>query len=234
MDHDWSPDSATRWLAEAVETGNPLAALPPGIAPRTIAEAETVALAVLEQLELAPCGMRLLHRPGHPTLAGPMIEGRLLPAGATVALGALRAPWFTAAVVGVLGEELEPGALTPPRFSTLHPAIDVSATRYSEQEGDDVALTADLARLGLVVVGRGKVIGPATVATSLGPPGLRRKAVQWDLTQAFAEAAAVARRLGGLPAGALLVLAGLTPPQQAVGPISASIGGLGRVGAVCA
>ncbi|MBU8538288.1 hypothetical protein [Falsiroseomonas tokyonensis] len=231
---DWTPEPATRWLVEAVETGNPLATLPPEIAPRDLAEAEAVALAVLQQLEIAPCGVRLLHRPGAGTLAGPMIEGRLLPNGAPVAMGALRQPVLTAAVIGVLGERLDPDAEEPPRLAALHAAIDISATRFSEEaEADDIALTADLARLGLLVASRGKALAPGRVKAGLGPLGARRKVVSWDLASVFVEAAAFARRLGGLPAGGLLVVAGLTPPSRVGGRVSASLGPLGRVEVVC-
>ena len=230
---DWSPEAAVRWLAEAVETGNPLAALPAEIAPRDLAEAEAVALAVLEQLELVPCGVRLLYRPGAPPLAGPMIEGRLLPKGATIALDALRHPQLTAAAIGVLAEPLLAEVTTPPVFATLHAAIDVSATRHAEDAADNIALTADLARLGLVVAGRGKRLAPGTVPASLAPSGGPRKAVRHDLAAAFEQAATFARRLGGLPAGGLLVVAGLTPPLLVTGPISASLGALGRVEATC-
>ncbi|WP_439598738.1 hypothetical protein [Falsiroseomonas sp.] len=228
----WSPEAATRWLVEAVETGNPLAALPPEVAPRDLAEAEAVALAVLQQLEIPPCGVRLLHRLGRATLAGPMIEGRLLPNGAPVALEALRQPVLTAAAVGVLAEALHPDSAEPPRLAALHAAIDVSATRFGA-EADDLALTADLARLGLVVVGRGKALVPGSIKAGLGPAGARRKVVPWELATAFAEAAAFARRLGGLPAGGLLVVAGLTPPLHPKGTVTASLGPLGRVEAVC-
>jgi hypothetical protein len=54
--------------------------------------------------------------------------------------------------------------------------------------------------------------------------------VEQDLAAAFAEAAAEARAWGGLPAGALLVVAGLTPPAPAdEGILRASLGALGAV-----
>ncbi|WP_270937818.1 hypothetical protein, partial [Falsiroseomonas oryzae] len=59
----WSPEGAARWIAEAVETGNPLGALPDDIAPRDAAQGADVAAEVLARLEIAPCGLRLLRRP---------------------------------------------------------------------------------------------------------------------------------------------------------------------------
>jgi hypothetical protein len=155
---------AARWLAEAVETGNPLAPLPEAVAPRDVAEAEEAAAAVLEALDIAPCGLRVLRRPGAPPLVGPMIEGRLVPGGAEVALVTLRHPRVSAAVVGVLADALDPGSDAPPAFSRLHPAIDISATRFTEDTADTLALTADLARVGLVVAGKGRAARPGVSA----------------------------------------------------------------------
>lgn len=223
----WSAENAARWIAEAVETGNPLAPLAPEIAPRDLDEGEAVAAAVLAQLELVPCGVRLLRRPAAPALSGPMIEGRLLASGAPVAAGALRNPRVTAAAIGVLAEPLEPEDGAPPVFSRLHPALDISATRFTEAPEDLIALTADLARLGFVVAGKGKALPPGGVKVALGPKGSRPRGVETDLAAAFAEAAAAARRWGGLPAGALLVVAGLTPPVPVEGTLRAGLGALG-------
>lgn len=237
MDEDqvvWSPDGAARWLAEAVETGNALTVLPEDIAPRNAAEGREVAFAVLERLEIQPCGIRLLYRPGAETLVGPMIEGRLVPAGVPIALDALRHPVLTVAVIGVLAAPLDPDSDEAPRFTTLHPALDVSATRHADASGNTAALTADLARLGLVVAGRAKPLAPMTVPVSLGAKGGRRRALPCDLLAAFAEAAKAARSLGGLPSGGLLVVAGLTPSVPTTGTVTASLGPLGRIEARCA
>jgi hypothetical protein len=219
--------AAATWLAEAVETGNPLGALPAEVAPRDLDDAAEVAAATLAALQIAPCGLRLLRRPGAAPLAGPMLEGRLVPAGRTVALGMLRHAQATPAVIGVLAEALDPDATTPPVLARLHPALDLSSTRFTEAPGDDVMLTADLAGLGLVVAGKGKPVPPGALRVALGAKGSRAKGTEIDLAAAFAEAAAVARDWGGLPAGALLVVAGLTAPQPPEGTLRASLGALG-------
>lgn len=220
---------AARWLSEAVETGNPLGPLPVEIAPHHLDEAAEVAAATLEALQIAPCGLRLLYRPGAAPLAGPMLEGRMVPAGRTVALGMLRHPLASAAVVGVLAEALDPDSDAAPVFARLHPALDLSATRFTEAPVDDITLTADLARLGLAVVGKGKAMAPGAVRVALGPKGGRPKGQETDLAAAFAGAAAAARGWGGLPAGALLVVAGLTPPIVPEGTLRAALGALGAV-----
>jgi hypothetical protein len=220
---------AARWLSEAVETGNPLGALPAEIAPRDLDEAAEIAMATLDALQIAPCGLRLLRRPGATALAGPMLEGRLVPAGRIVALGMLRHPLATAAVVGVLAEALDPDSDAAPVFARLHPALDLSATRFTDAPADDITLTADLARLGLVVAGKGKALAPGAVRVALGPKGGRPKGQEIDLAAAFAEAAAAARGWGGLPAGALLVVAGLTPPIPPEATLRAALGALGAV-----
>jgi hypothetical protein len=224
---DWQPEDAARWLAEALETGNPLAPLPEGLAPRDRDDAAAVAAATLDALGMAPCGLRLLRRAGAAPLAGPMVEGRLVPAGREVALAMLRHPQATAAAIGVLAAALDPDSDAPPAFARLHPALDISATRFTTPPEDDLALAADLARLGLVVAGKGRAVAPGPVRVAIGPKGTRPKPVEADLAAAFAEAAAAARHWGGLPAGALLVVAGLTPPAEATGVLRASLGELG-------
>lgn len=231
---EFDASAAARWLAEAVETGNPLGPLPADIAPRDLDEAAEVAAATLEALQLVLCGLRLLRRPGAAPIAGPMLDGRLVPAGREVALAALRHPLVSAAVIGVLAEALDPDDVTAPVFARLHPALDIAATRFTEAPGDDVTLTADLGRLGLVVAGKGKALAPGPVGVALGPKGSRPRKVEQDLAAAFAEAAAEARRWGGLPAGALLVVAGLTPPAAMEGVLRASLGDLGAVEATLA
>ncbi len=54
-----SPEQVAGWLAEALETGNPLAPLPEGSEPAGAADGERVAALVLESLGLVPCGLRL-------------------------------------------------------------------------------------------------------------------------------------------------------------------------------
>jgi hypothetical protein len=223
---EWSAADAARWLAEAVETGNPLAPLPEGIAPRSLEEAEDAAAATLDALGLVPCGLRVLRR-GGALLAGPMLEARLVPNGAPVATAALRHPEVSAAAIGVLAEPLVPDADGPPVFSRIHPALDVSATRFGEATEDPLALTADLARLGLVVAGKGRAVAPGVFNVAMAPKGARPRGTPCDLAAAFAQAAAAARAWGGLPAGALLVVAGLTPAVAAEGILRANFGALG-------
>jgi 2-keto-4-pentenoate hydratase len=239
---DWRPEDAARWLAEAVETGHPLAPLSPELAPGSVGEGERVALAVLEELGLAACGLRLAPGPREGgaarSLAGPVIEGRLLPDNAAIALPALRHGAVSAAVVAVLGRDLPGGTEgeEPPAFAALHPAIDIAASRFREPPETPALVAADLGGLGFLVVGRAFASPPAApIPVTLGPAGERRRrragAAPVDLHAALRPVAAAARRLGGLPAGALLVAAGLTPPlaPQPGLALRAGFGALGRV-----
>jgi hypothetical protein len=224
----FDPAGAARWLAEAFETGNPLAPLPAEIAPRDMAEGEEAAFATLEALGFVPCGLRLLRHAAGP-LVGPMLEARLIASGAPIAAAALRHAEVTGAVVGVLAAELKPEGRGAPRFARLHPALDIAATRFAEAPADAPTLAADLARLGLVVAGAGMAAKPGPVGIAFGAKRARPKAIACDLAAGFAEAAAAARRLGGLPKGALLVIAGLTPPRAAEGALRARFDALGTV-----
>ncbi|MBU8542316.1 MULTISPECIES: hypothetical protein [Roseomonadaceae] len=222
--------AAAKWLVEALESGNPLAPLPEGLAPRDAEEGFEMAAAVLEETGQAPCGLRMMLRGMAPPILGPMPEGRLMADGATVALAGLRHPCATGAVVGVLAEALEPGSDAPPVLARLHPAIDIAATRFTDMPSDPAVLTADLGGLGYVVTGKARPPSGAEVAIHLGAPDSRRRGMALDLAPRFAEAAAAARGLGGLPAGALLVVAGLTlgvVPEPGTA-LATRISGLGR------
>lgn len=201
---------AARWLAEAWETGNPLAPLPPEIAPRDLAEGEEVAFALLEALGLSPCGVRVAPGPGGVPIAAPMLETRLLKSPAAIALPALRHPRASAALVGVLAEPLD--AENTPRFAALHPALDVAASRYTAGAADAASSLADLGDLGFVVAGRAAPASSPPASVALGPPEARGRGRALDAAAVFAPAVAAARRFGGLPAGALLVVAGLAGP----------------------
>jgi len=223
------PTAAARWLAEAIETGNPLRDLPDDLAPPDQDAGEDIAIATLEALGLVACGVRLLRLPDGALLAGPMLEGRLLAQAAPVALGALRHPSLTAAAIGVLAEDLPGDGHGLPCFAALHAALDIAATRFTETPASLALRAADLGGLGLVVAGRPRAVEPGLIRVLIGPAGLRRQGHPVDLLDAFAAAAQAARRLGGLPAGALLVVAGLSPPVPAEGLVAADLGPLGKV-----
>lgn len=218
---------AARWLAEAWETGNPLAPLPPEIAPRDTAEGEDAAFALLDALGIEPCGVRLAPGPGGALLAAPMLETRLLKSPAAIALPALRHAMASAALVAVLAEPLTDA---PPRFAALHPALDVAASRFTAGPADAAAALADCGGLGFVVVGRAGPAGVRPERVGFGAPTDRARGVAFDLDAALAPALAAARRFGGLPAGALLVVAGLSPAvaPQAGQPLAARFGRFGR------
>lgn len=214
-------DRAASWIAEAFSTGNSLAPLPLDAAPRGRAEGERAALLALAELGIPPCGLRVLHG-----VAGPMVEGRLLPDGASVV--GVRHPVATAALIGVLSAPLVPGQTTPPVLSAVHPAIDIAGSRFTAPTSTIALRAADLAGLGMVVAGAAAPLPPDGVAIETAS-GVTRA----DLALALGAVAAAARRLGGLPAGALLVAAGLSPPiaPDGGGHVAVRFGVLGHVGA---
>jgi hypothetical protein len=71
VDRDPS-EAAAGWLAEALETGNPLAPLPAEAMPRTVREGQRIAALALEQLGLTPCGLRLAPAPDGAMVPGPV------------------------------------------------------------------------------------------------------------------------------------------------------------------
>jgi 2-keto-4-pentenoate hydratase len=211
------------WLTEASETGNPLAPLPPELTPADIEEGEAVAAAILARMGLAPIGLRI----GPEGVAGPVLASRLLPDGAVLALPALRHARATPALVAVLGADLE--AVGDPVFAGLHPAIDVAASRFRDGPGDGPCLAADLAGLGFIVIGRRKPMPAAALRLTIAG----RPAGMLDPMPALEPAIAAARRLGGLPAGTVLMAAGLGPATAPAAGEALRLGfsGLGRVAA---
>ena len=217
-------------IVEALETGNPIAPLPPELRPADASQGEAVAEEVLDTLAIAPCGIRLLRLDGGEWVAGPMLETRLLRDGASLPPTAARHARASAAVIGVLAEPLDPDASGAPRLAGVHAALDIAASRFRDGAAGVAECVADLADLGFVVAGRRAAPPQGPVAVSCACEPKRPKGAPTDLLEGFSAAAAAARRLGGLPVGGLLVLAGLTPPARpgAGESWTARLGGLGR------
>ena len=225
---------AVRYLAEAFETGNPLAPLPDEITPTNQDDAEEVAGGALARLGFAPCGVRLVPAADGSLISGPMLEARFLDDGAGISLEIMRHGRASAALLGVLGAALEPEATTPPEIAAIHPALDVSASRFTQGPADRFAEIADLAGLGLLVLGKRRPVPEALSRVALIEGEGSPKGRPFDVHAAFAAAAAEARRLGGLPAGAVLVVAGLGAPVLGLksgARLTARFTGIGKVSA---
>jgi hypothetical protein len=227
-----SPEETAAWLLEAWQTGNPLAPFPPELAPANLAEGEAVAAALVEALGHPVIGIRLAPAPGGGWISAPLPEARMLRAGTPVALPGLRRPRASAALIGVLAEPL---GEAPPVFASLHPGVDIASDRYRDGPADAAQAVADLGSVGLLLVGK-RFLGPLPdqAEARIGPTGTRPRPVQENLSALMADGAAAARRWGGLPAGAVLVVAGLggTRALAAAGKWSAAIGAIGRVNAL--
>ena len=221
-------------LADAVENGGPIDPVVSRITPANQDDAEELAGAVLAQLGFAPCGVRLAPAADGSLIAGPMLEARFLDDGAGLSLEIMRHGRASAALLGVVGAALEPDATTPPEITAIHPALDVSASRFTNGPPDRFAEIADLAGLGLLVLGKRRPVPAALSRVALIEGEGAPKGRPFDVHAAFAAAAAEARRLGGLPAGAVLVVAGLGAPVlglKAGARLTARFTGIGKVSA---
>ena len=223
-------------LAGAFSTGDPLAPLPAEMAPADRDTADELAGQVLEWRGFAPCGVRLAPAADGSMIAGPMLEARFLDDGARLASEIMRHGRASAALLGVLAAALDPDVTSPPEIVALHPALDVSASRFTQGPADHLAEIADLAGLGLLVLGKRRPMPEAPSRVSLVEGEATPRGKPFDLHAAFTAAAAEARRLGGLPAGAVLVVAGLGAPViglKAGAQFTARFTGIGKVSAHC-
>ena len=221
-------------IGGALQTGDLLAPLPAELMPPDRDTAEELAGQVLEWLGFAPCGVRLAPAADGSMITGPMLEARFLDDGARLTPEILCHGRASAALLGVLGAALDPDATTPPEIAALHPALDLSASRFTQGPADRFCEIADLAGLGMLVLGKRRAVPekPMRVALMVGEG--TAKGTLLDLNAAFAAAAAEARRLGGLPAGAVLVVAGLGAPVvrlNAGARLTARFTGIGTVNA---
>jgi 2-keto-4-pentenoate hydratase len=243
--------TAAGYLAEAVTSGNTLAPFPPELAPTTAAQARRLAAALSGELGLATVGVRLVSAPAEfagdkaaaQKVAGPVFAPRLL--HAPVAPPPLHRPVATVALVAQLAKPLPARARAwtarevAARLASLHPAIDVSASRYTQGPADLPCFMADLAGLGAVILGRPARAGwqealatpRATKATTEDGASAWQGSI--DVAAALVEVAEAARAVGDLPAGAVLVAASLSPPLPEGGG-TLSITGLGKVAVLAA
>lgn len=186
-------DAIAAALIEAWESGNAVAPAPV----TDMAAAEDIAAMLLEGLGALPCGLRMTES----GLVGPMLESRFMTTGVVVSEAMLLHARLAPALVGVLAEELAEG---PPVFVRLHPALDVSGSRWRDGPSTDADATADLANLGHVVLGKGKLAAvPAACALLAGEARSRARPAAAEAL--LLRAAHAAREMGGLPAGAVLV-----------------------------
>lgn len=228
------------YLAEAISSGQTLAPFPQELTPRTAADARRIATRLARALGVPVVGVRLVPPPAGidgPLVAGPVLGPRLLHAPA--ATPPLHRPSPTAALVAQLGTRLPARAKAwslrelVARIASLHAAIDIGASRFTAGAPDLPCFMADLAGLGAIVLGRQARAGwQERVAT---PCAARATAedgrIAWrgtiDAGAALRDAAEAARSIGDLPAGAVLVAAGLSPPLPP-GAVALAVSGLGR------
>ncbi|MBK1657054.1 hypothetical protein [Paracraurococcus ruber] len=222
-------DSAARCLADAVASGQPIGPLPPLAMPRSMLDGQRIAARVLDMLDLPACGLRLGPPANGKPVPGPVLEGRVLPSGSTISMTDLRHARASAAIVGILAEDLPRRGDEMPVFATLHPAIDVGSWRLQDPPSTGALAAADLAGLGYIAIGKGKRGAPTRLRVALAPAGTWRRGEEMDLEAPILAVAMAARRAGGLPAGAMLV----APIGPAVDPapgleLHAALGRLGR------
>ena len=183
-------------LAEAWESGIPVAPPPPDLLPADLPAAEDMAAELAGLLSLPVCGVRVTEA----GLLGPLPPARLVSSGVALPLGALPHGMAAPALIGVLAEPLEPEGEGAPVFSTLHPGLDLSTSRFQAGPPGDAALVADLMGLGHVVAG---AAGPVALPSECGLGGATTPV---ELAPLLEKAAIATRRAGGLPVGAVVVL----------------------------
>lgn len=231
---------AAELILEAVQQGGTLPPFPASAAPATPTQGRRVAALVAAGLAVPIVGLRLAPAPGLGVEAvGPLLQTRLLrePAAVPPLEGSRRS--VTAAVLVQLAKPLPARERAyglrdlVRRIGSLHAGLDLAETRFTRGPADLPSHLADLSGLGLILFGRParagwqeRIVRPVTVEASEGGNPLWRGDV--DLTAALVRAANHSRLAGGLPAGAVLVVAGLSPPLRD-GPLELRFRGLGAV-----
>jgi 2-keto-4-pentenoate hydratase len=214
-------------VAEAIGEGRALPPFPQDCRPTTPAAGRRIGALALAELGLVPVGLRLAPDLAAGTeVAGPLVESRLLRSPATLPAPAMpTGRRVTLALLAQLGADLPPRA-TPyragdvlRRIASLHAALDLAETRFADGPPDLPSHLADLAGLGLVVFGPPARAGWQEAARRPLAATLRSDADEaWhgavEAAAALVRAAEAARQAGGLPAGALLLVAGLSPPRS--------------------
>jgi 2-keto-4-pentenoate hydratase len=156
-------------LAEAWESGQPVAPLAADQALTSLDAAENVAGEVLGTLGLTPCGIRVTQS----GLVGAMLPGRIMAQGSPLPLGVLPHGRAAPALLVVLAEAITESDTGLPAVAQLHPALDLSASRWRDGPANIFEEAADLAGLGQVVIGKGKAQSWPT-SCALGAPRARR------------------------------------------------------------
>lgn len=230
---------AAALVLQALQEGGTLPPFPDPWAPRTPAQGRRIAAAVLAGLDVPVVGLRLAPVPGLSVPAvGPILAPRLLRGPAAVPCGERRT--ITLALVAQLRSSLpvrdRPYTLrfVAGRIASLHVAFDLAETRFTRGPPDLPAHLADLSGLGLILFGRpasrtswvDSVRALCTAEVRRGKERVWRGEV--GVADALRAAAEAVRSEGGLPAGAVLAVGGLSPPLPDE-PLRASIRRLGSV-----
>ena len=225
-------------MLEAVQDGGTLPPFPAACAPKTVAQGRRIAAVVIAELGVPIVGVRLAPVPQLGGQAiGPVLAPRLLPSPVGVPRAGRRT--ITLALAAQLDREL-PARDRPytrrfvlGRLASLHVGLDLGDTRFTQGPPDLPSHLADLAGLGFVVFGRparagwGDVIS-APLAAAIRTEDRELWRGQIEAGRALLAVADEARRAGGLPAGAVMIVAGLSPPLPDVA-IKARIRRLGGV-----
>lgn len=193
-----------------------------------MAQGRRIAAVVIGELDVPIVGLRLAPVPalGGEAL-GPVLAPRLLPGPVAVPRGERRT--ITLALIAQLDQPLPPRdqpysrRFVLGRLASLHLGLDLGETRFTRGPPDLPSHLADLAGLGLVVYGKPARAGwrdairePLAVTVAGETGAVWRGEI--DAARALIAAADEARLAGGLPAGAVLVVAGLSPtlPDEAI------------------
>ena len=185
-------------LAEAFAQGEALSTLSPEDRPADAPAAWAMQDAVLDSLGFTPCGLRLVRGVDGVWISGPLLEARLVASGSVVPLSAFRHPRASAALLLRLAADVDHADMLPGALGAMHPALDIADSRYAAGPPDALWQAADLGGLGMVAV------GPPRRATRAA---LREAASGFDLSALLRQGVAEA---GGLPAGAILMIASLS------------------------
>jgi len=245
----YDPEPAAAALLKARQARQHVAPLPPGVAPRTVAEGAAAQHALARSTGSQPpggfkIGATARRMQEYLGLSGPaagfMATGDVHPSGVTLAFASYVRPGVECELAVRLARDLPPGPCTQAQAAAavgeIVAAIEIVENRYGDlvELGTPTLIADQVYHAAAVVGGAGtgdwRDLDLLTLAGRIVVDGhIRDQGVGADLmghplnSLAWLAGSAVAEAFGGLRAGQVIMLGSVTPPVWLTGPATVTV-----------